>query len=167
MAGESPRELFANLFQMRTLSRVPFIPWVTSFAAKLEQIPVKEMLSDATLLSRSLQNAQKLFGYDGITIVFDSTLEAEACGSEIKWSDSGKLPEVVSYPLAKGARVEDLDISDLEKRGRIPVVLETVKRLSILKGKELPLLGVITGPITLAKLLGCDTKPKKLKWRVS
>ena len=157
MARQTPKELFANLFQRQVLSRPPFIPWVSAFAAKLEQIPVRTMLSDATLLTRSLQNAQKLFGYDGIPVVFDPTLEAEACGCEINWNDSGKLPEVATRPLSEGATGEDLDISGFESQGRIPVALDTANRISILKGREIPLLGVINGPITLARLLGGDT----------
>lgn len=157
MAGETPKELFAKLFQKRILSRPPFIPWVSTFAAKLEQISIREMLSDATLLTRSLQNAQKLFGYDGIPVVFDPTLEAEACGCEVKWNDSGELPEVATCPLGEGATVEDLDISEFERHGRISVALDTASRISILKGREIPVLGVVNGPITLAKLLGGDS----------
>jgi uroporphyrinogen decarboxylase len=141
---------------MKTLPRFPFIPWISTFAAKLEQIPVQKMFSDATLLSRSLQNAQKLFGYDGITVVFDPTLEAEACGCEIKWSDKGELPVVVCHPFGEGAEIEDFDISEVEKKGRISVALEAVKRISMLKGKEIPILGVVTGPLTLARFLRGD-----------
>jgi uroporphyrinogen-III decarboxylase len=163
VAGETPKELFANLFQKRTLSRPPFIPWVSTFAAKLEQIPVREMLSDATLLTRSLQNAQKLFGYDGIPIVFDPTFEAEACGCEVNWNDSGKLPEVATSPLGEGATVEDLDISEFERQERISVALDTASRISIIKGREIPLLGVVTGPITLTRLLGGDSVIARLE----
>jgi uroporphyrinogen decarboxylase len=157
MAGQTSKELFANVFQMKRLSRLPFIPWISSFAAKTEQVPVRKMFSDATLLSRSLQNAQKLFGYDGITIAFDPTLEAEACGCEIKWSDVEELPVVICHPLSEGSEIGDLDISEIEKKGRIPVALETVKRISMLKGKEIAILGVVTGPLTLARFLRGDS----------
>lgn len=157
MAGQTSKELFTNVFQMKRLTRLPFIPWISSFAAKLEQIPVRKMLSDATLLSRSLQNAQKLFGYDGITTVFDPTLEAEACGCKIKWGDTEELPIVISHPLGEGVGIEDLDISEIEKKGRVPVALETAKRINILKGKEIALIAVITGPVTLARFLRGDS----------
>jgi uroporphyrinogen-III decarboxylase len=156
MAGQTSKELFTNVFQMKSLTRLPFIPWISTFAAKLEQIPVQKMFSDATSLSRSLQNAQKLFGYDGITIVFDPTLEAEACGCEIKWSDAEELPVVICHPFGEGAEIEDFDVSEIEKKGRIPVALETAKRMSILKGREIALIAVITGPVTLAGLLRGD-----------
>ena len=71
--GQSSKELSRGLFELRDLARVPFIPWVCSFAAQLEQVEIEEMLSDAGLLSRSLMNAQKLFGYDAIVSVFDTS----------------------------------------------------------------------------------------------
>ena len=153
MAEQSSKELIRGLFELKELARVPFIPWVCSFAAQLEQIQVKAMLSDAGLLSRALINTQKLFGYDAIVNVFDPSLEAEACGCKIDWGKDESLPEVTSHPLSEGAAIGDLDFSDLEKRGRLPVVLEATKRLNIIKGKEVAIIGMITGPLTLAKHL--------------
>jgi len=153
MAGRSSKELVRDLFQLRELERVPFIPWVCSFAAQLEQIPVEAMLSDAGLLSRSLLNAQALFRYDAIANVFDPSLEAEACGCAIDWSQGGGLPRVASHPLSEGAGIEDIDISTLENQGRLPAILEATKRLVVVKGEELAVAGVITGPLTLARHL--------------
>jgi uroporphyrinogen decarboxylase len=151
--GQSSKELVQSLFAFRDLPKPPFIPWVCSFAAQLEQVQVKEMLSDPGLLSRSLLNAQKLFGYDAINNVFDPSLEAEACGCKIDYGEDGQLPIVTSHPLSDGATIADLDISNFDKRGRIPAVLEATERLKIIKGKEVAIIGFITGPLTLAKHL--------------
>ena len=85
--GQSSKDLIRGLFELRDLPKVPFIPWVGSFAAQLEQIQIEIMLSDAGSLSRALINAQKLFGYDAIVAAFDLSLEAEACGCRIDWGD--------------------------------------------------------------------------------
>ena len=151
--GQSSKELSRGLFELRDLARVPFIPWVCSFAAQLEQVEIEEMLSDAGLLSRSLMNAQKLFGYDAIVSVFDTSLEAEACGCKLDWSEAEALPRVVSHPLSEGASIEGLDISNFDKRGRVPAILEATKRLTIIRGKEVAIIGMITGPLTLARHL--------------
>ena len=153
MAEQSSKELVRGLFQLRDLSKVPFIPWVCSFAAQLEQIQVEAMLSDPGLLSRALLNTHKLFNYDAIVNVFDPSLEAEACGCKISWSQDGALPRVVSHPLSEGATIEDLDVANLENNGRLPAILEATKRLTIVRGKEAAIVGVITGPLTLAKHL--------------
>ena len=150
---QSSKELVRSLFQLRDLAKAPFIPWVCSFAAQLEQIEVETMLSDAGSLSRALINSQKLFGYDAIVNVFDPSLEAEACGCKVDWSEAEASPRVVSHPLSEGAGIEDIDISNFEKRGRLPVILEATKRLNIIRGKEVAIIGMITGPLTLARHL--------------
>lgn len=150
---QTSKELVRGLFEGKDPNKVPFIPWVCSFAAKLEQVSIQAMLLDPGILSKTLINAQKLFGYDAIINVFDPTLEAEACGCKIDWLDSEALPEVISHPLSEGAVIEDLDTLDFEKRGRLPVVLEATKRLNIIKGKEVAIAGLVTGPLTLARHL--------------
>ncbi len=141
---------------MNSLHRPPFIPWVCSFAAKIEQLSVKKMLSDPLLLSKSLINAQKLFGYDAICVVFDRTLEAEACGCKVEWTGEEELPVLSSFPLKEEGSVEDLDVSRIETCGRIPVTLEAAKRITTLRGREVPVFGVVTGPLSLAISLKGD-----------
>ena len=150
MAELSSKDLVKSLFRLEDLPRIPFIPWVCSFAAQLEQVQVEDMLSDAGLLATSLSNAQKLFGYDAICNVFDSSLEAEALGCEVEWGGEGDLPTVASHPLAEGARLEDISVLGLDARGRIPVVIEATRRLNIVMGKQVAVIGVVTGPVTLA-----------------
>jgi len=151
--AQTSKELIKGLFDHNDLNKVPFIPWVCSFAAKLEQVPAKTMLSDSGILSRALINAQKLFGYDVIVNIFDSSLEAEACGCEIEWPDNESSPVIVSHPLAEGENIGALNTSDFEMKGRIPVVLEATKRLAIIKGKEVAIAGIVTGPLTIARHL--------------
>jgi uroporphyrinogen-III decarboxylase len=148
--GQSSKQLVKNLFEGKDTSQIPFIPWISSFAAKLEQVPVQKMLSDPGILSKALINSQKLFGYDAIINIFDPGLEAEACGCKLKWPDNGTLPVVASHPLNEGLSIADMDIAGLEKKGRLPVVIEATKRLNIIKGKDVAIACLVTGPLTLA-----------------
>lgn len=150
---QTSKELVRGLFEHKNVNRIPFIPWVCSFAAKLEQVPIQTMLSDGGVLARALINAHKLFGYDAIVNAFDTSLEAEACGCQVDWSDASSLPKVISHPLSEGASVEDINTSEIEKQGRVPAVLEATKRLNIIKGKDVAIAGVITGPLTLGSHL--------------
>ena len=159
---QTSKELVRGLFEGKN-SIVPFIPWVCSFAARLEQVTVKNMLSDAGVLSRSLINAQKLFGYDAIVNIFDPTLEAEACGCEVKWFDENSLPTITNHPLGEGKSIWGLNTSDIEKKGRIPEVLEATKRLTIIKGKDVAIGAIITGPLSLARYLRGDAFLDKIK----
>ncbi|MBN2239858.1 MAG: hypothetical protein JW712_08785 [Dehalococcoidales bacterium] len=150
---QNSRNLVADFFKGKSTERPPFMPWVCRFAAKLEQVPVKSMLTDPGVLARALSNAHKLFGYDVILNHFDSTLEAEACGCGIAWPDSEWPPVISSHPLEDGTDFYDLDTDKIEDKGRIPLVMEATKRLILTKGKEVPVAAMVTGPLTLARHL--------------
>ena len=149
------KELVRSLVAGKPVSRPPFIPYMATAAAQFMQVPVQKLFSDPTTLANSLQACQRLFKYDGIAVLLDTTLEAEACGCRVEWRDK-EPPKVVSHVL-DGENPESLDISSIESKGRIPMVLEAAKRLSLTASRDAALLGVITGPITLGKhLMGDD-----------
>ena len=154
------RDLIKRLFSATELPRIPFIPWVCTHAARLEQVSVRQMLTDSTKLAMSLQNTQKLYGYDVVANVFDSSLEVEACGCSITWKSEQELPFVSGHPV--GGSIAQLDIANIEKRGRLPVVLEATRRLKIVLGKTVALAGVVTGPVSLAARLREDNIIQKL-----
>ena len=151
--ARNSRELVSDFFKGDAFEKPLFFPWVCSFAAKLEQITENTMLSDPGVLFRALSNAHKLFGYDVILNHFDPTLEAEACGCTIEWKNDNRLPTITNHPLEDGTDFYDLDTEGIEKKGRIPIILEATKRLILTKGKEVPIAAMITGPLTLAKYL--------------
>jgi len=148
------KEILKDFWQWKEASRPPIIPLICSFAAKLQQISVQDMLTNPTKLANSLQKSQQLLGYDAIVSIFDPTLEAEACGCGISWGDEYEMPHVVSHPLDEGKTVDQLPVSDIEKMGRIPIVLEATKRLQIVMGNRVDIIGAITGPVTLSQHLG-------------
>jgi uroporphyrinogen-III decarboxylase len=149
------KELVRALFAGKPVTRPAFIPYLAVAAAKFMQVPIRQMFSDPTALANSLQACQRLFKYDGIVILLDTTLEAEACGCQIEWRGN-ESPFVASHIL-EGKNAESLDISSIESKGRIPVVLEAAKRLAQTVGRDVALLGVVTGPVTLGRhLIGDD-----------
>ncbi len=146
------KELVRSLFAGKPVSRPPFIPLMATAVAQFMQVPVQQVFSDPTTLANSLQTCQRLFGYDGIVILFDSTLEAEACGCRLSWQD-WQPPRVTSSVLSNEDELDRLDVSEIEGKGRIPAVLEAAKRLMGTAGREVAVLGVITGPVTLGRHL--------------
>ena len=147
------RESVLALFKKSQPQCIPFLPIVGGLGARLMQVNLKEMLTEPTLLTDTLEKSQRLFGYDGIVLPFESSLEAEACGCEISWGEDYEPPEICSHPLARGLNIEDIDISQIEQKGRLPVVFEATKRLKMVMGKEVALMAVIRGPLTLAQHL--------------
>lgn len=144
----SSKDLVRALFAGKPIARPPFIPYVASAAAQYMQVPLGKFLSDATALANSLQSCQRLFRYDGVVILFDDTVEAEALGCKLSWPD-GQMPRVASPLVADGSAIQHLDASGIERKGRIPVVLEAARRLTQTVGRDAAVLGVVTGPVTL------------------
>lgn len=156
------KSLLKAAFLRKEVDRVPFIPCICGFAAKLRGVSTQEMLSDPTILANSLQDAAKLFDYDGVTNVFDLTLEAEACGGRVIWPDDGP-PRLASHPLVEGVAAEELDLSDFENKGRIPVVMEATRRLKMVLGNDKGVIGVLSGPLTLFESLRGKTLSEAIK----
>ncbi|OGO14752.1 MAG: hypothetical protein A2Z02_06955 [Chloroflexi bacterium RBG_16_48_7] len=140
--------LFRNTLDIRNAGRPAFIPFVYSLAAKVIQTPLKDAVYDPTSFANSLETAWKLFNYDGITNVFDSTVEAEACGCTLKWGGDYDPPLIIKAPDLNEKLPEDLSGNE-----RISVLLEATRRLSISAGKDVAIVGVITGLLSLAENL--------------
>ena len=153
----TPKQLVRGVFESADLPRLPFIPWVFTHAARLEQIPVRRIFTDATQYTKCLQNAQKLYGYDAIISSFDSSLEMEICGCPISWKGDYEAPVARPNPEFNLGRLRDINIEGAAKTGRFGTVIESLRRISRVAGSNLALAAVVNGPLTLiAGLTGKD-----------
>lgn len=164
------KELVRGVFQSAEVPRLPFVPWVFTHAARLEQVPVRRIYGDPTQYVKCLQNAQKLYGYDAIVGSFDASLEAELCGCLLDWRGDYETP--VAKPLAGGDlnRISNITPEDIGRSPRMSTVIESLRRINMVSGSALALAAVVTGPLTLtATLLGTDiigdlaNKPEEAK----
>jgi uroporphyrinogen-III decarboxylase len=146
----TPKKLVRGAFEAADLPRLPFIPWVFTHAARLEQIPLKKMFSDPTQYTKCLQNARKLYGYDAIAGGFDATLELEICGRSVAWRGDYETPTSSPAPGLDFARFKDIDIESSSQTGRFGTVIESLRRINLVSGQSLALAAVVTGPLTLA-----------------
>ena len=138
---------FRNTFKLLNNERPVFIPFVYSLAARLAQVPLEEMTSDASYYTHALEDAFELFQYDGIVNNFDSSIEAALCGCELEWSDDHAPPKVTGCPQMEPDNVVP------ESSNRIQVLLETTKRIAMSRGRDVAVIGILTGPGSLAKTL--------------
>lgn len=151
------KAVVSRFFSGASTTRPPFLPIVCRMAARLEMISIREMFNSPDLLSRCILNAQKLYGYDGVVNIFDPTLEAEACGAGIEWGGEYDLPSVARPVPVEEIQGNKIDLSSIGERGRIPVVIEATKRMKTLIGKSVAVMGVVTGPMSIAaNLTGMD-----------
>jgi uroporphyrinogen-III decarboxylase len=153
------KQLVRGAFESAELPRLPFIPWIFTHAARLEQIPVRRMFGDPTQYVKCLQNARKLYGYDAIIGSFDSSLEMEICGGSLNWRVAHEAPAVNPRPDFNFDKLEEVNVESAGKTGRLGTVIESLRRINIVSGKNLALAAVVSGPLTVtAGLTGRDLK---------
>jgi hypothetical protein len=133
--------------QVSNPGRPVFVPVVYRLAARIEQTPLLDVVSDATAYANVLEGAWKLLRQDAIVTNFDPGLEAEIFGCQLDW------PGDYDLPVASGWTECDPSAAGLENSGRVPVMLEAIKRLIQTRGREVAIIGVTTGPCSLARTI--------------
>jgi uroporphyrinogen-III decarboxylase len=145
----TPKQLVRGAFESTDLPRLPFVPWIFTHAARLEQVPLRRIYADPTQYTKCLQNARKLYGYDGIVSSFDSSLEAEICGRPVNLRGDYEAPVVSPDPAFDFARLKDINVENAAKMGRFGTVIESLRRINKVAGSNLALVAVVSGPLTL------------------
>jgi [methyl-Co(III) methanol-specific corrinoid protein]:coenzyme M methyltransferase len=91
----------------------------------------------------------ELSGLEAVRVPYCLTVLVEAMGCEINMGTKNRQPSVIAHPYPKdleGAAIPE----DLLQRGRIPAVLEAIKIIREKVGPDVPIVGGMEGPITVA-----------------
>jgi uroporphyrinogen decarboxylase len=126
---------------------LPWVPFAGVHAGKLCGYNATELLQDADKLFASLMKVNEIYLPDGQPVIFDLQVEAEILACELMWAPDSP-PSVVSHPLS-----DDFTIPDYipnENDGRIPIILDVMRRMKASVGDSTALYGLICGPLTLA-----------------
>jgi MtaA/CmuA family methyltransferase len=130
------------------------VPFVGCHGGKLINVSAEEYLKSASHVFEGVSKAIELYKPDGIPVMFDLQVEAEAMGCRLVWAEENP-PAVVSHILGGEKALADLKVPS-ENDGRIPVVIEAARGLRK-RYPDIALYGLVTGPFTLAlHLLGTD-----------
>ena len=109
------------------------------------------------------------FGSDGAGLSTTLRGMAEAMGSEIRYH-ANNIAQL--YKPAHTLRdVENARLVDIDKDGRLPIILEGLRMVKEKLGDKVPVSGTVTGPFTIAAmvlgtenlLIGMIKKPEKIK----
>ncbi|AKB82858.1 Methylcobalamin:coenzyme M methyltransferase, methylamine-specific [Methanosarcina barkeri 3] len=158
MAKYTPKERLYRALRKQQVDRMPAVCFTQT--ATVEQMEAcgaywPEAHADAEKMATLAEAAHTVVGFEAVRVPFDITAEAEFFGCGIKAGDLKQQPSVIK-PSVKN--LEDLDkLKNYNlKEGRIAVVLEAVKILSEKYGKELPIIGSMIGPFSLAQHINGD-----------
>ena len=135
------RLTFRNTLQGKNDGRPPFVPFIYGLAARTANVSLREMAGDASYYTNALEGVFGLLGHDVIVGNFDTTLESESFGCEVEWPSEYGAPNVV-----RGGVLSGLQPEEFMSRGRIPVVMEVTKRLTLSLGRDVAVACALTGP---------------------
>jgi hypothetical protein len=105
-------------------------------------------------LTRALIDQQKLFEVDCVTVRFDAAVLAELAGIQVDWSPTGPK---IQWGSAQGFTWPP---NPLESQ-HITVLVEVIRRLKIELHRQVPILTVLPGPVSLWRQ-ACPNQPETL-----
>lgn len=129
-----------------------FIPLLEKLAPRVAGISYQQMSSDATAWSNALGQAAQLLGCNALTLGWDDTLLAEACGVPLEWLDDQPRLALRAEAFNPQARTA----------GRMPALLETAQRVCQTTKAEGACVLALTGPATLARQVFAAAADKPL-----
>ncbi|MCQ1537325.1 MtaA/CmuA family methyltransferase [Methanosarcina sp. KYL-1] len=158
MTEYTPKERLYRALRKQPVDRMPAVCFTQT--ATVEQMEAcgaywPEAHEDAEKMATLAEAGHTVIGLEAVRVPFDITAEAELFGCGIKAGDLKQQPSVIKHVVKN---LEDLEkIKDYNlNEGRIGKILEAVKILSEKYGKELPILGSMIGPFSLAQHLNGD-----------
>ena len=148
------KEILLNALQSKPVERTPWVPFVGVHGGSLVGFNATEYLKNPDHVVEGLKAAAERYRPDGLPVVFDLQIEAEILGCELAWAEETP-PSVASHPLDEDYAIDGLPGFSTEK-GRMPQVLDAIRRSKAAIGQDIALYGLLTGPLTLALHLRGD-----------
>ena len=143
------RDLVLAALKRQETPRVPWVPFTGVHIGSLKGVDAERLLKSADLLVACGVEANRRYQPDGQPVIFDLQVEAEILGCGLQWAKDAP-PAVATHPLASGYEgLKDLALPRPED-GRLPIILDAMRRLKEEIGSDTALYGLVVGPFTLA-----------------
>jgi uroporphyrinogen decarboxylase len=147
------KQMLIDATRGKTTAKAPWLPYAGVNCAYLTGQRADRYFKDPQLIATGVVTAARTYHADGIPLMFDLSLEAEAVGCQLEyWPDN--VPSVRSHPCQKQTP-EELGLGGLSKSaGRWPIVFEAAALARPqLDELDCAMLGLVAGPLTLASHL--------------
>ena len=160
------RDRILSLFNGQPPADVPAFSGlihVTIEGVKREGISWSEIHHDAAKMARAAARTFRATGLPSATLPLDFCAPAEALGAELVFygEEENMLPQVKKF-LVESVReitTEITELTEILRSGRMPIILESIRRTKNDIGDETVVSGLLPGPYTLLLYL-CN--PAKL-----
>lgn len=147
------KQMLIDAYRGKKTVKAPWVPYAGVHCAFMVNEPADKFLKDPKLLAKGVVETAKRYKADGIPLLFDLSVEANAVGCELKWWPDN-VPSVTTHPCsAKSPEQAGLKLPTKDS-GRWPVIFEAA-RIAKPQLDELDcvLMGLFCGPLTLASHL--------------
>lgn len=158
----SPRERFGAFLGGKPVDRFLCVPLILNHAARLVDVPVGRYNSEATLMADCHVRAYRRYGHDLIALFSDTAVLAEAMGTELQFLPDD-VPRVHHPAVPTPTDRARLHRADVQRDGRIPMLLEATRLCVADVGGEAPVSCCVPAPFTTAACLrGTDQLARDL-----
>ena len=121
-------------------------PLICAIAGEVEGLSPQAFLHNATKLANTLRDLQRGLGLNVVVPESGSNIELEALGAKLDWN---------SYPPKIISNIQSASVpSDFERRGRLPMLVDTVTRLKTVLGNRVAIGAALNGPQRLVAATG-------------
>ncbi|MCP4131425.1 MAG: methylcobamide--CoM methyltransferase MtbA [bacterium] len=144
----TPMERVLATLSHKEPDRVPFFLLVTMHGAKELGMSLKEYFSKGENAAEGQVRMQKKYGHDCLYALFYASIEIEAWGGEVIFSENG--PANSGQPLIKN--YDDIKMLEPPVIKDSPRLLEVLKAIQIMKekaGNTIPIIGIVVSPFSL------------------
>jgi uroporphyrinogen decarboxylase len=148
----TPKQRIGNFLTGKPIDRVPCVPLILNHAARVLGVTVREYATDGAIMGKANVAAWRLYGHDLITIFTDTAILAEALGTRLKYPEDDAARVDVPF-AADPANVDRIPHVDPRKAGRLPVLIEAVRRCVEEVGDEVFVSCCYPAPFTVAATL--------------
>lgn len=137
----------------RQTPTAPWVPYAGVHCAHIIDAKADAYLKDPQLIAQGVEEAARRYHADGIPLLFDLSVEAEAVGCELAyWPDN--VPSVAAHPCQQQTPQELGLALPTPSDGRWPIIFQAAELVKPrLEKLDCAMLGLMTGPLTLASHL--------------
>lgn len=147
------KQLLIDAYRGKRTPTPPWVPYAGVHCAFLINEPSDKFLQDPNLLAKGIVETAKRYKADGIPLLFDLSVEANAVGCELKWWPDN-VPSVTTHPCSNKTPADAGLVLPTKESGRWPVIFEAAKIAKPqLDELDCALMGLFCGPLTLASHL--------------
>ena len=147
------KQMLIDAYRGKKTQKAPWVPYAGVHCAFIINEPADKFLQDPELLAKGVVETAKRYKADGIPLLFDLSVEANAVGCDLKWWPDN-VPSVTNHPCSAKTPAEAGLTLPTKDSGRWPVIFEAAKIAKPqLEELDCALMGLFCGPLTLASHL--------------